>query len=90
MKTTEVIRARVPGNLKQEFENAAAHHGLSVSHVLRQLMGKYVDHEKELARRREETLEALEDIEAGRVVAGNDVMAWLASWGTDDELEPPR
>ena len=43
-----------------------------------------------LARRHEETLEALEDIESGRVVGGDEVMAWLASWGKDDELEPPK
>jgi len=36
-------------------------------------MGQYVDQETELARRQEETLEALEDIEAGRVVGGDEV-----------------
>lgn len=90
MKASEVIRARVPAELKLAFESLAANYGLSASHVLRNLMGQYVDQERELARRREETLEALEDIEAGRVVDGNDVMAWLASWGKDDELEPPE
>ncbi|MBW2560946.1 MAG: hypothetical protein JRE40_08835 [Deltaproteobacteria bacterium] len=90
MSTTSVIKARIPVDLKQEFERATAHHGLSVSHVLRQLMGQYVERERELAHRREETLEAIEDIETGRVVAGDKVMTWLAGWGMNDELEPPR
>jgi predicted transcriptional regulator len=37
----------------------------------------------------EETLEALEDIEKGRILAGEKVMNWLASWGDKDELELP-
>ena len=36
--------------------------------------------EKELSQRRAETLEALEDIEVGRVVDGDDVMNWLGTW----------
>ena len=30
-----------------------------------------------MIRRHEETLEALEDIEVGRVVAGQEIMSWL-------------
>ena len=90
MSTTGVIKARVSVDLKQEFESATAQHGLSVSHVLRRLMGQYVERERELAHRREETLEAIEDVETGRVVAGDEVMAWLAGWGMNDESEPPR
>ena len=36
------------------------------------------------------TLEALADVEAGRVVEGEKVLDWLDSWGSDDELAPPR
>ena len=31
----------------------------------------------------------LEDIAAGRVVDGDEVMDWIASWGTPDEKAPP-
>lgn len=87
---TAVVRARVPETLKQEFEAVAAAHGWNLSHAIRQLMNQYVSQEKELARRREETMEALEDIEAGRIVDGDKVLDWLAGWGTDDEQEAPR
>ena len=40
--------------------------------------------------RYEDTLEALEDIEDGKVIAGEEVMSWLTSWGDEDELDPPR
>lgn len=31
----------------------------------------------------------LEDVRAGRVVDGEEVMRWIESWGTADELPPP-
>jgi prevent-host-death family protein len=44
-------------------------------------------------RRGEETRAAVArgtaDLDAGRVVPGEDVERWLASWGTADELPPP-
>ena len=86
---TEVIRARVPETLKKDFEAAAAAHGWNLSHAIRQLMSQYVTQENEMNRRHQETLEALEDIEAGRVVDGRKVLNWLSSWGADDEQPSP-
>ena len=37
-----------------------------------------------------ETQEALEDLKAGRVVEGDEVMRWLESWGTDGEQAAPK
>jgi len=34
--------------------------------------------------------EGLADVRAGHVVDGDDVLRWLESWGTDQELPPPR
>lgn len=86
---TAVVRARIPELLKKDFEAAAAAHGWNLSHAIRQLMKQYVEQEKELERRHQQTLEALEDVEAGRVVDGKKVLDWLAGWGDDDEQEPP-
>ena len=86
---TAVIRARIPADLKQDFVAAAKARHLTLSNAMRMLMSKYVEQEKELARRKEETLEAIEDIESGRIVDGDEVLAWLASWGSEAELEPP-
>ena len=33
--------------------------------------------------------EARQDIEAKRTVSGDEVLRWVDSWGTDQELEPP-
>ena len=86
---TAVVRARIPETLKKDFEAAAAARGWNLSHAIRQLINQYVEQEKELERRHQQTLEALEDIEAGRVVDGKKVLDWLDGWGDDDEQEPP-
>jgi len=87
---TAVIRARVPEDLKQDFEAAANLRGWNLSQAVRQLMQQYVTKEKELARRREESLEALEDIASGRIVEGEKVLGWLDTWGTAHEQEAPQ
>ncbi|UCD79753.1 MAG: hypothetical protein JSW26_30940 [Desulfobacterales bacterium] len=54
------------------------------------IINQYVAQEKEMVQRHQETLEAFEDIEAGRIVDGKIVLNWLSGWGADDEQEPPR
>ena len=87
---TDVIRARVPEDLKREFEEAISPHGLNLSLAIRMLMEQYVTDEKEAKRRYNETLEALEDIAAQRVISGERVFEWMAGWGTDSETEAPQ
>lgn len=41
-------------------------------------------------RRAEETREALAELDAGNLVDGDEVLAWIDTWGSDDELQPPR
>jgi predicted transcriptional regulator len=87
---TEVIRAWVPEELKRDFEAAAAARGWDMNHAIRQLMEQYVAYQKETDLRRIETLEALEDIDAGYFVDGDRVLDWLSSWGANDESVPPQ
>ncbi len=36
------------------------------------------------------TLEAIESVTSGKVIPENDVNEWLDSWGSENELEPPK
>jgi predicted transcriptional regulator len=87
---SEIVRGRVPTDLRREFLAIAAHRGLNESAAINLLVRQFVEREKELQRRNEETLDALADIEAGLLVDGDKVLDWIASWGTEDEKEPPR
>lgn len=41
-------------------------------------------------RRWEETLAALASVKAGRIVDGDEMVEWIASWGKKAEKKPPR
>ena len=58
--------------------------------LINQAIREFVERHRIEDARWVDTLEALESIEAGRVVPGEAVDEWLASWGTPEEKQPPR
>jgi predicted transcriptional regulator len=59
--------------------------GWIINHAVREYLGR-----EELRQRRDaETREALAEVEDGQVIEGDDVLAWIESWGADNEREPP-
>ena len=57
-----------------------------INEAVRGYLGRLGEDEK----RWQETLEALASVRAGRVVEGDDVMEWIASWGKKAEKKPPK
>lgn len=86
----ETIRARVDTALKDKFEAIAKSQGKNSSHLLREFMVDFINKHEERETRRVETLLAIESIEAGRYVEGNEVFAWLESWGSEAETDAPE
>ena len=58
--------------------------------VINEAVREYIAKRSLEDRRWADTLEALEDVAAGRVVSGEAVDAWLASWGTENERPMPK
>ncbi len=85
----DTIRARVDAALKERFELAAKAQGQSSSHVLRDFMAEFVRRHDEARRRREETLLAIESVEAGRFVEAEEVFAWMETWGAGGGTDAP-
>ena len=85
----ETVRARVDAALKEQFEVAAKARGQSASWLLREFMADFVRRHEEEKARRAETLLAIESVEAGRFIEGDEVFAWLDTWGTDHETDAP-
>lgn len=84
--SAKVITAHVPLDLAQKVEAAAARLERSRGWVMKQALAAWVDQEEE---RHRMTLEALADVDAGRVIDPLAVEAWADSLGTDDPLPPP-
>jgi predicted transcriptional regulator len=86
----ETIRARVDTALKDKFEAIAKSQGKNSSHLLREFMVDFINKHEERETRLAETLLAIESIEAGRYVEGDEVFAWLDSWGSEAETDAPE
>ena len=64
-------------------------HG-SKSWLINQALREFFERQELEQNRWQETLQAMESVAQGRVVSGEAVTAWLQSWGTDNELSPPK
>ncbi len=83
MSDTKVLTAHVPLELAEKVEATALRLERSRGWVVKQALAAWVDQEEE---RHRMTLEALEDVDAGRVIDHHAVQAWADSLGTD---KPP-
>src|SRR3546814_17401353 len=80
---TKVLTAHVPLGLAEKVEAMASRLERSRGWVVKQALAAWVDQEEE---RHRMTLEALEDVAAGRVIDQQAITAWADSLGGD---KPP-
>lgn len=80
------MTAHVPLGLAERVDAAALRLERSRGWVVKQALAAWVDQEEE---RHRMTLEALEDVKAGRVIDHRAVQAWADSLGTNETLPPP-
>lgn len=83
---TKVLTAHVPRGLADKVDAVAARLERSRGWVMKQALAAWVDLEEE---RHRMTLEALADVDAGRVIDHQAIQAWADSLGTDKPLPPP-
>lgn len=73
---TRVLTAHVPIDLAKQLDKAAARLERSRGWIVQKALADWMDREEE---HRRMTLEALADVEAGRVVDDKVIRAWAAS-----------
>lgn len=78
--STKVITAHVPLPLAEKVDELAARLERSRGWIVKQALTAWVAQEEE---RRRLTVEALADVDAGRVIAHRAVQTWAASLDTD-------
>jgi predicted transcriptional regulator len=83
---SRVITAHIPVPLAEKVDNIAARLERSRGWVVKQALGAWVEQEEE---RRLLTLEALVDVDAGRVIDHQAMQAWANSLSTDTPLPLP-
>ena len=84
---TKVLTAHVPLPLAEKVDEMAARLERSRGWIVKQALAAWIAQEEE---RRRLTLEALADVDAGRVVDHKAVQAWARSLDTHDPLPVPH
>jgi predicted transcriptional regulator len=84
---TKVLTAHVPLSLAKKVDRLAERLERSRGWIVKQALAAWIEQEEE---RHRLTLEALADVDAGRVIDHQAVQAWADSLGTAAPLPPPR
>ncbi|MBO1063286.1 MULTISPECIES: CopG family ribbon-helix-helix protein [Nostocales] len=78
---------RLDDDLQEKLDTTANRIKRSKGWIINDALRRYIEQEELKERILAETQEALADIEAGRVVSGEEVMKWLETWGTAGETK---
>ena len=85
-----IASVRLADDLTDQVEALAAKLQRSKSWIINEALRDYVERAEGDAQRWRETIKALDSVKAGKLIDGDAVDKWIASWGTDKELPPPR
>lgn len=80
---------RLDDDLEEKLDTTAAKLRRTKGWIINDALRQYIAHEERRLQMLQETEEAIADIEAGRVVSGEEVMKWLETWGTKKERKAP-
>jgi len=83
---TKVLTAHMPSQLVEKIDQLAASLERSRTWVVKQALTEWISQEET---RRQMTLEALADVDAGHVIDHEKVKAWADSLGTEKPLPIP-
>jgi len=83
---TRVFTAHVPLELAEKVDAVASRLDRSRGWVIKQALADWVDVEEE---RHRMTLQALADVDAGRVISHGAMLSWAESLGTNEPKTPP-
>jgi len=84
---TKLLTARVPVPLADKVNELAKRLERPRGWIVKQALSAWIDQEEE---RHRLTLEALADVDAGRVIEHSAVQAWADSLDTERPLPPPH
>jgi predicted transcriptional regulator len=79
---------RLDDDLKQRLETVAKEDERSVSYVVQKAVTRYLD---DRDYEREENKRAYDEMmRETEFISGEAMLAWVRSWGTENELDPPE
>lgn len=85
-----VTSIRLSAEVEIPLEHLAHKLDRSKNYIINQAIKEFVQRQSMEDSRWEDTLLALNSIKNGKTIDGDKVASWLESWGTDQEITPPK
>ena len=85
-----VTSVRLQPEIESPLEDLAKKLDRSKNYLINRAIKEFLSRQSLEELRWVETLEALESVKSGKYIDETEVNEWLESWGTGNELEPPK
>jgi predicted transcriptional regulator len=85
-----VTTVRLQADIEERLEAMADSLHRTKSWLINQALREFIDKQTTEQARWLETVKAMESVARGDVVSGEAVHDWLRSWGSSNELSPPK
>lgn len=89
--TTTPMSIKLDARTRERLAELAGAKKRTAHAIAREAIEDYVAREEAKERFNQDALQAWQNFqETGVYIAGDDVLAWVESWGSDQELAPPK
>lgn len=85
-----ITSIRLADDIDKPLESLASKLDRSKNYLINQAIKEFLARQSLEESRWNDTLAALESVQAGKSLDESDVDAWLNSWGTGERQEPPK
>lgn len=85
-----VTSVRLQPEIEEPLKKLSIKLDRSRNYLINQAVREYVERQVMEDLRWMDTLSALKSVQAGKTIPGDQVISWLASWGTGKELPKPE
>ena len=85
-----VTSIRLQDDLEKSLSDAANKLHRSKNWIINQAIREYLERNTNEQQRWQQTVAALKSASDGKLVGSEKVNEWLQSWGTENELPPPK
>ncbi len=85
-----VTSIRLQPEIESPLEKLATKLDRSKNYLINQAIKEFIARKSRDEARWNETLEALDSVKSNKLIEEKSVNEWLESWGTDNEVNPPK
>ena len=85
-----VTSVRLQPEIENPLEKLATKLDRSKNYLINQAIKEFIARNSLDEARWNETLDALDSVKSNKLIEEKSVREWLESWGTDNEINPPK